>query len=464
MRRSICATQVLPMMLGSVLQRQAHFTYRQRKRASMCKRHITTAQDVDRTRHVINFGKGDSRKLTLAKIEKEYYTACKGDSLHDLARTFGIQVEELYSANETQLKRDLVDTAKTPIPAGMRLIVPTAQAVHKPGKVPSPWLHANTDSTSKRDSRTASQAKPSSSAPSPVLPVTSPQTPSVAASHQAELDSLRSVATAPSSTPSAPVAEIPSMQTASPLQATLHTAPYCVPGSFTLPQSKDGAPMELQLNVLKKLHESPGGVGKQIRKDMLLAVQAPWCRFCTEMHPEYCSLSRQLQSDPTIIVAQMRGDVDRAFVAELGVRTFPTILAFPRSGGQPFIYGSEIQSGFNPMAPVRDFEEVDKLHVAQPIVGTIAPAKLPVGSTLRSGHTIELGMGAMLTAIFLWKMYHDSRQTDAGPSTRTEQLLLNIESEIRACASLTWSMVFTWFRLRLVMLLTFIAKLLRRNQ
>lgn len=36
--------------------------------------------------------------------------------------------------------------------------------------------------------------------------------------------------------------------------------------------------------------------------------------------------------------------MDRDFSGQLGVRTFPTVLAFPKSGGAPFVYGSLVRA------------------------------------------------------------------------------------------------------------------------
>ena len=37
---------------------------------------------------------------------------------------------------------------------------------------------------------------------------------------------------------------------------------------------------------------------------------------------------------------RFRGDLDREFSRSLGVRSFPTVLAFRKAGGKPFVYGS----------------------------------------------------------------------------------------------------------------------------
>lgn len=39
-----------------------------------------------------------------------------------------------------------------------------------------------------------------------------------------------------------------------------------------------------------------------------------------------------------------RGDVDREFASSLGVRSFPTVLAFRKAGGKPFVYGSTVRT------------------------------------------------------------------------------------------------------------------------
>mmetsp|Transcript_34243 Transcript_34243/g.65412 ORF Transcript_34243/g.65412 Transcript_34243/m.65412 type:complete len:235 (+) Transcript_34243:976-1680(+) len=62
---------------------------------------------------------------------------------------------------------------------------------------------------------------------------------------------------------------------------------------------------------------------------------------------ELCTLKRSTYRSILLSVCPSqypRGDLDRQFCMELGVRNFPTILAFPRTGGQPFVHGSENRS------------------------------------------------------------------------------------------------------------------------
>jgi thiol-disulfide isomerase/thioredoxin len=85
-----------------------------------------------------------------------------------------------------------------------------------------------------------------------------------------------------------------------------------------------------------------GGVGVYLQKDLLLTVGAPYCKYCDWMKPAWDQLALGLQHDRSVVVAHMNGALDRDFAAALGVRTFPTILAFPKTGGAPFVYGSQV--------------------------------------------------------------------------------------------------------------------------
>ena len=70
---------------------------------------------------------------------------------------------------------------------------------------------------------------------------------------------------------------------------------------------------------------------------------APYCKYCDWMKPAWDQLALGLQHDRSVVVAHMNGTLDRDFAANLGVRTFPTVLAFPKTGGAPFVYGSQVR-------------------------------------------------------------------------------------------------------------------------
>lgn len=68
-------------------------------------------------------------------------------------------------------------------------------------------------------------------------------------------------------------------------------------------------------------------------EDLLLALYAPWCRFCQALEQPYEDLAAQLhRRGRKVAVAAWRADLDRKFANEqLGLETFPTILFFPKS-------------------------------------------------------------------------------------------------------------------------------------
>jgi len=119
--------------------------------------------------------------------------------------------------------------------------------------------------------------------------------------------------------------------------------PSTVPSQAPAPDMSIVA-KDVEVEQLKMLHNSPGGVGANIGTDLVLLVYAPWCQYSTAMMDEYNALARGLAHDPSVVVAKLRGDLDRVFCLELGVTSYPTVLAFPRTGGQPFVYGTQNRS------------------------------------------------------------------------------------------------------------------------
>lgn len=72
--------------------------------------------------------------------------------------------------------------------------------------------------------------------------------------------------------------------------------------------------------------------------DTLLVVYAPWCPHCRAMEPAVEALARQLEGDPSVVVAKLRGDLPgaRSFAyGALGAKTFPTVVALGRDNGVP---------------------------------------------------------------------------------------------------------------------------------
>lgn len=81
-------------------------------------------------------------------------------------------------------------------------------------------------------------------------------------------------------------------------------------------------------------------------KDAVVAVYAPWCPFCQKMEAEFIKFAKGVKGQG-VAVYKLRGDTEREYVrANLDVASFPTVLAFPKSGagegGKAFAkYGSE---------------------------------------------------------------------------------------------------------------------------
>ncbi|PSC67291.1 5 -adenylylsulfate reductase [Micractinium conductrix] len=67
-------------------------------------------------------------------------------------------------------------------------------------------------------------------------------------------------------------------------------------------------------------------------KDTLVALYAPWCRFCKALEPSYGELAEQVAGSH-VAVAKFQADVERDFAADkFGLQTFPTIVLLPKGG------------------------------------------------------------------------------------------------------------------------------------
>jgi thiol-disulfide isomerase/thioredoxin len=62
----------------------------------------------------------------------------------------------------------------------------------------------------------------------------------------------------------------------------------------------------VQLKQVKTLHGRMGGMGVQMRKDVLLMVGAPWCKWCDYMKPEFDRCALGLKHDNSVLVLYMR--------------------------------------------------------------------------------------------------------------------------------------------------------------
>lgn len=69
-------------------------------------------------------------------------------------------------------------------------------------------------------------------------------------------------------------------------------------------------------------------------KGTLLALYAPWCRFCQALEPSYEALAAHL-ADSNVTVAKYQADIDRDFCNDnLQLKTFPTIVYLPPDSKQ----------------------------------------------------------------------------------------------------------------------------------
>ncbi|XP_010910189.1 5'-adenylylsulfate reductase 3, chloroplastic [Elaeis guineensis] len=78
------------------------------------------------------------------------------------------------------------------------------------------------------------------------------------------------------------------------------------------------------------------------REPWLVVLYAPWCRFCQGMEASFVELAEKL-SGTGIKVGKFRADGDLKPFAqqELQLRSFPTILFFPKHASRPIKYSSE---------------------------------------------------------------------------------------------------------------------------
>lgn len=65
-------------------------------------------------------------------------------------------------------------------------------------------------------------------------------------------------------------------------------------------------------------------------QDTLVALYAPWCRFCKGLEADYAELADQLEGSH-VTVAKFQADVERDFATEkFGLKTFPTLVLLPK--------------------------------------------------------------------------------------------------------------------------------------
>mmetsp|Transcript_31383 Transcript_31383/g.80089 ORF Transcript_31383/g.80089 Transcript_31383/m.80089 type:complete len:416 (-) Transcript_31383:289-1536(-) len=65
-------------------------------------------------------------------------------------------------------------------------------------------------------------------------------------------------------------------------------------------------------------------------KDTVAVLYAPWCQFCQALEPNFAALADSLAGS-NVAVAKYQADIDREFSnANLGLKTFPTIVYFPK--------------------------------------------------------------------------------------------------------------------------------------
>ncbi|KAL6762300.1 adenylylphosphosulfate reductase [Haematococcus lacustris] len=76
-------------------------------------------------------------------------------------------------------------------------------------------------------------------------------------------------------------------------------------------------------------------------QDTVAVLYAPWCPFCQALEPDFAKLAEELKGSH-VSVAKYQADLDREFSNEhLGLKTFPTIVYFPKGKSGFVKYPSE---------------------------------------------------------------------------------------------------------------------------
>ncbi|KAL5583617.1 hypothetical protein UlMin_016059 [Ulmus minor] len=90
------------------------------------------------------------------------------------------------------------------------------------------------------------------------------------------------------------------------------------------------------------------------KQPWLVVLYAPWCRFCKAMEESYIEVAEKLAGSG-VKVAKFRADGDQKAFAqqELQLRSFPTILFFPKHAAPPIKYPSENREVSSLMAFVK---------------------------------------------------------------------------------------------------------------
>ena len=61
---------------------------------------------------------------------------------------------------------------------------------------------------------------------------------------------------------------------------------------------------------------------------ILVDVWAPWCKPCQAMAPAYEAAARELE--PDVVLIKLNSDNEQTIMAELGIRSIPTMILFDR--------------------------------------------------------------------------------------------------------------------------------------
>eukprot|EP00199_Chlamydomonas_sp_CCMP681_P002201 CAMPEP_0119105216 /NCGR_PEP_ID=MMETSP1180-20130426/3246_1 /TAXON_ID=3052 ORGANISM="Chlamydomonas cf sp, Strain CCMP681" /NCGR_SAMPLE_ID=MMETSP1180 /ASSEMBLY_ACC=CAM_ASM_000741 /LENGTH=416 /DNA_ID=CAMNT_0007090221 /DNA_START=33 /DNA_END=1283 /DNA_ORIENTATION=+ len=95
-----------------------------------------------------------------------------------------------------------------------------------------------------------------------------------------------------------------------------------------------------QVAALSKAQVQDIAAGKR-DKDIVAVLYAPWCPFCQAMEGSWTELADSLKGS-SVTVAKYQADTDKDFATEqLGLKTFPTIVFFPKGRSGFVKYPSE---------------------------------------------------------------------------------------------------------------------------
>ncbi|KAL8722951.1 MAG: hypothetical protein Q9225_000643 [Loekoesia sp. 1 TL-2023] len=101
------------------------------------------------------------------------------------------------------------------------------------------------------------------------------------------------------------------------------------------PKVKKAAPSAVEMLNDQTFKEQIGG-----DKDVLVAFTAPWCGHCKNLAPTWETVAKDFAAEPNVVIAKVDAEAEnsKSTAAAQGVKSYPTIIYFPRGSTTPEPY------------------------------------------------------------------------------------------------------------------------------